>query len=102
MAPISLPTTQALNSSTFRAPRHELELGSLTIPELYDWNATHNPNHPLFTYYDVEDSALKTITWSQAVRMVHRAAYYVSDRVRVPSRDPRRPPVVAILASSGV
>ena len=100
MAPIVLPNTQALNCSTFRPPRHELEQGNMAIPEFYDWNATHNPQHPVFIFDD--DNGLQSIVFSQAVKMIHRAAYYVADRVHVPSRDSFRPPVIAVLASSGV
>lgn len=71
----------------------------MSLPELYDWNAAHSPDHPLFVYNDVDGS--KTITWSQAVRMIHDAARYVRDRSTLSSRDPHSPPVIAILASSG-
>ncbi|THH29823.1 hypothetical protein EUX98_g4374 [Antrodiella citrinella] len=98
MAPLSLPDTQGLKCPTFRPPRQLLEQNKATLPEIYDWNGVHNPDHPLFVYDD--DDEIRTITWSQAVRMIHRAARYIRDRSQLSSHDPFRLPVVGILASS--
>ncbi|KAH8101719.1 acetyl-CoA synthetase-like protein, partial [Cristinia sonorae] len=95
---VILPSTQALRSTTFRAPQHILEQGEIALPELYDWNAEYNPDHPLFHFED--DDGPRTISWSQGVRMIHRAAQYVSEKAAISSRDARHPPVIAILASS--
>lgn len=72
---VVLPKTQVLNSTTFKAPHLEDE--SLLLPELYDWQRTHSPNHPLFIY-DEAPGKLKTIYWSEAVQGIHRAAHYVA------------------------
>ncbi|TCD63425.1 putative NRPS-like protein biosynthetic cluster [Steccherinum ochraceum] len=69
------------------------------IPELFDWNGEHNPNHPLFVYDDVQGNT--TITWSQAVRIIHQAARYVAEHSKLSSQgDQAHSPVVAVLATS--
>lgn len=63
------PPTQAHNSQTFCAP----PLGSLTLPEVFDWHSKNSPNHPLYSYINI-DGSIRTITWAESVRAVHRAA----------------------------
>lgn len=72
---VNLPKTQVLNSTTFKAP--PLDDESHLLPELYDWQRTQSPNHPLFIY-DEAPGKLKTIYWSEAVRGFHRAAHFVA------------------------
>lgn len=71
----------------------------MMLPEIYDWNGTHNPDHPLFVFDG--DDGKTTVTWSQAVRMIHGAAYHVTDRSQITVQGSLRPPVVAVLATSG-
>lgn len=72
---VVLPKTQVLSSATFKAP--PLEDETHLLPELYDWQHTHSPNHPLFIY-DEAPGKLNTIYWGEAVRGFHRAAHYVA------------------------
>ena len=90
------PRMQALSSKTFQAPPLD---GSLTLPELYDWQAENSSEHPLFTYGD-PDGPVHTITWSEATRAIHRAGRIVRDAVGTLSSS--LVPVVAILANTGV
>ncbi|THH14562.1 hypothetical protein EW146_g5781 [Bondarzewia mesenterica] len=66
----TVPRTQALNSSTFSVPPLD---GSLTIPEIYEWQAKHSPNHPVFSYVDT-DHSIKNLSWGEVVPAMHRAA----------------------------
>ncbi len=76
----TLPNTQVLNSSTFRAP--PLSDKSLTLPDLYDWQHKNSSTHPFFTYEE-GPGEVKTIAWAEAVRGIHRAARLVASRVPV-------------------
>lgn len=98
---ITIPNTQALSSSTFKSPKEVLEEGALTIPELYEWQALHSPNHPLFQYHDGEE--LRKITYSEAIPAVRRAAHLVTSVVNSSTLqvDPSDPPIIAVLASTG-
>lgn len=95
-----LPQTQALSSKTFRAPPLD---GSLTVPELYDWNLENNLAHPLFIYAD-DAGRHHTLLWPEVVR----AAHGVGRRIRAmvsPGMDISVPPdcpcPVAILSAAG-
>ncbi|KAK7689664.1 hypothetical protein QCA50_007459 [Cerrena zonata] len=90
-----VPKTQGLTSSTFKIPPLD---GSLTLPQIYDWNLKHSPTHPLFEYAD-EDGVITTLTWAQVVRGVHHAGAYVKLKI---AKDQQRSledrPIVSILA----
>ncbi|KAA1475309.1 acetyl-CoA synthetase-like protein [Dentipellis sp. KUC8613] len=93
-----LPRTQVLNSKTYKAP--PLEDESLALPDLYDWHYENSPQHPLFTYEEAPGK-LRTITWAEAVRAIHRSSYDIASRV--PSEVAQaategRPIVIATLA----
>lgn len=96
----ALPKTQVLNSATFKtAP---LSDRSLALPDLYDWQHKNSPAHPFFTYDD-GPGGVKTITWAEVVRGIHRAAHLVASRV--PAEDATaalkgRPIIIAALAAA--
>ncbi|KAI9459306.1 acetyl-CoA synthetase-like protein [Russula earlei] len=95
---MSLPKTQALNSSTFKVP--PLGDNPLTLPDLYDWQYLNSPNHPLFVFED-DPGKIRTITWAEAVHGIHRAAYLIASRIPVEAATAAlegRPVVVAALA----
>jgi len=97
----ALPRTQVLNSSTFKAP--PLEDKSLCLPDFYDWQARHSSNHPLFVYEDGPEK-IRTISWAEAVRGIHRAAHLVASRVSPEDAAAAlegRPVIVAALAATG-
>lgn len=99
---VVLPKTQVLNSTTFKAP--PLEDESLTLPELYDWQLSHSPNHPLFIF-DEAPGKLKTIYWAEAVRGFHRAAHYVASLFPASVRQDAlegKSAVIGTLAASGM
>lgn len=50
--------------------------GSLTFPELFDYNATHSPRHPLFRYNDPDNGGFRTIFWEEGVAAFHTAGHY--------------------------
>ncbi|GJE93533.1 acetyl-CoA synthetase-like protein [Phanerochaete sordida] len=86
-----LPRTQALTTTTFRPPPLD---GSVTLPEMWDWHASHSPAHPLFSFAD-DQGAVRTILWPEAVRACHRAARRTLSSLKQGA--PRA--VVAILAA---
>ncbi|SJL14874.1 uncharacterized protein ARMOST_18349 [Armillaria ostoyae] len=70
---MSLPAPQGVSSPTFNAPPLD---GSLTFPELLDYNAVHSAKHPLFRYDDLDDGGFRTISWEEGVAAVHTAGHY--------------------------
>ncbi|TDL17736.1 acetyl-CoA synthetase-like protein [Rickenella mellea] len=89
-----LPRTHAVTSTTFKAPPLD---GSLTLPEIYDWQRDHSPKHPLFVYTRTDNHDRTEICWDEAVKAIHRAAHWVTSHAG-PASTP--PPVVAIFAAS--
>ncbi|PBK75297.1 NRPS-like enzyme [Armillaria solidipes] len=70
---MALPTPQGVSSLTFKPPPLD---GSLTFPELFDYNATHSPKHPLFRYNDPDNGGFRTILWEEGVAAFHTAGHY--------------------------
>ncbi len=68
--PSTLPDVASL---TFKPPPLD---GSLTFPELFDYNAIHSPKHPLFRYDDPDNGGFRTILWEEAVAAFHIAGHY--------------------------
>lgn len=97
----ALPRTQVLNSSTFKAP--PLDDKSLCLPDFYDWQSRNSPSHPFFVYEDSPEK-LRTISWAEAVRGIHRAARLVASRVSPEDAAAAlegRPVIIAALAAAG-
>ncbi|KAH9955362.1 acetyl-CoA synthetase-like protein [Russula dissimulans] len=95
-----LPRTQVLNSSTFKAP--PLGDKSLCLPDLYDWQNRNSPSHPFFVFED-GPRKIRTITWAEAARGIHRAAHLVASRLPVGAAAAAlkgRPVIVAALAAT--
>jgi acyl-CoA synthetase (AMP-forming)/AMP-acid ligase II len=92
---MNYPTPQAASSATFKAPPID---GSLSIPEMWEYNRTHSPEHPLFVYK--KDGVVKTITWSEAMRATHTAARIVRSKLGPPTEKTGKEPV-GILAVAG-
>jgi len=84
-----VPNPQALSSSTFKAPPVD---GSLTVSELFDYNAEHSPQHPIFIYEEPSTKKLTPVNWKSLRRATHRVAQIVESQ-QVPA-----PRIVAILA----
>lgn len=87
-----IPTPEATSFPLFIPPPLD---GSLTIPEIYDFHYSNNPDHPLFIY---DDGGVQTIPWRQAVKAIHRAAMMVQGIPNPHAQVGSDPPVVAILA----
>ncbi|PBK87975.1 NRPS-like enzyme [Armillaria gallica] len=77
------------SSSTFTRPPLD---GSLTYPEIFDYNAQHSPHHPVFQFYDQDH--IQKVTWSEVAKAIHAAGRIVLENV------PRTDivPVVGVLA----
>ncbi|KAL5492825.1 hypothetical protein ACEPAI_4273 [Sanghuangporus weigelae] len=75
--------------------------GSLTVPELYDWNYEHNKDYPLFVYED-GPGTLRTISMGQGVQGMHRATLLIRQEFPelVQKEVQTGQPVIAILAAS--
>ncbi|KAK0451172.1 NRPS-like enzyme [Desarmillaria tabescens] len=76
---MSLPAPQGVASPTFKAPPLD---GSLTFPELLDYNAIHSPKHPWFRYDDLDNSGFRTISWEEGVAAIHTAGHYFKRYIR--------------------
>ncbi|PBK68197.1 NRPS-like enzyme [Armillaria solidipes] len=68
-----LPTLPDVTSLTFKSPPLD---GSLTFPELFDYNAIHSPKHPLFRYDDPDNGGFRTILWEEGIAAFHTAGHY--------------------------
>ncbi|KAG7443762.1 NRPS-like enzyme [Guyanagaster necrorhizus] len=89
---MSLPTPQGVSSPTFKAPPLD---GSLTFPELFDYNAIHSAKHTLFRYDDLANGGFRTISWEEGVAAIHTAGHYFKKFIQ------REAPVsIAILANT--
>lgn len=77
--PDELPTPQAQNHSTFKPPPLD---GTILVPELFGWNAEHNPDHPLFVFADGPQGETRTIKYPEAFRIIKRAARIVKAHYR--------------------
>ncbi|THH03431.1 hypothetical protein EW146_g10445, partial [Bondarzewia mesenterica] len=102
--PSRIPTPQGQNCPTFRPPPLD---GSYTVPELFDYNAEHNPEHPLFVFADGENTT-RTVRYPEAWRMIKRTARIVQGNYRrledrYVAQESLRPseqgPTIGILAS---
>ncbi|EJD42005.1 acetyl-CoA synthetase-like protein [Auricularia subglabra TFB-10046 SS5] len=73
VAPPTL-TRQGARYSTFTPPPLD---GSCTLAQAYDWHLAHSPEHPLYTYEDLDDGTIQVVKWKDAVTAVYRAANFV-------------------------
>ncbi|PSS37934.1 hypothetical protein PHLCEN_2v226 [Hermanssonia centrifuga] len=99
MAPLPFPISKIAKSGTFNAPKELLEDSSSSLLDLYQWNATQNPDHPLFRFHDKDD--IRTISWAEGVRGSYEAATLFESRMKLGEQS-KSPPVVAILATTGM
>ncbi|KAG7091792.1 putative NRPS-like protein biosynthetic cluster [Marasmius oreades] len=91
------PKTQGLAEGTdFRTPPLD---GSLTLPQIYDWQLRNSPNHRLFVFSD-SNGSVRNITWKEAIAAIYTGARSLRTRIQnvVPAK--HRVPVVAILSSA--
>ncbi|KAK0449007.1 NRPS-like enzyme [Desarmillaria tabescens] len=88
---VSTMKTSPGSSLTFTRPPLD---GSLTYPEIFDYNAQHSPNHPVFQFYDQDH--IQKITWSEVTKAIHAAGRIVLEYV--PRTDTA--PVVGVLANT--
>ncbi|KAG7441925.1 acetyl-CoA synthetase-like protein [Guyanagaster necrorhizus] len=88
---MSAMKTSSGPSLTFTRPPFD---GSLTYPEVFDYNAQRNPDHPVFQFYDQDH--IQKITWSEVTKAIHAAGRVVLHHVvRKDSI-----PVVGVLANA--
>lgn len=97
-----LPNSQSLSSKTFKSVYPLLVRGDFPVPDLCDWIAENSPEHPFFVYHDNLDNTLHHILWREVNKGFNRAAHYFVKRVGPMSNQSASPPVVAILASTGM
>ncbi|KAJ7127122.1 acetyl-CoA synthetase-like protein [Mycena epipterygia] len=97
------PILHAQNSPTFRLPPLD---GTLTVPELLDWNAEHSPEHPYFVYAN-NDNETVSVTHGQMWHAIRSAAATVRGHVQLlqsrydaQERPADRGPTIGILASA--
>lgn len=93
-----IPNTQARSSATFKPPPLD---GSLNLPEVCEWNARHNPEHPLFVYAD-DDGKEHEILWPAFVRGVRRVCSLIQHEILSSENGHRvESHTIGVLASSG-
>jgi len=95
--PDALPCKQGIGSRTFKQPPLD---GTLALHQLYDYNADHSPNHPLYVY-DSPEGEIKRITWGEARPAIHRAAKLAETTIGGATKDMASPIIVGILANAG-
>lgn len=84
--------------STFTEP----PLGALcTIADLYNWNYTNNPEHPVFVFQDNNTQEV-FITYRQFVPAAHRAGVQIATVLQIDVAAQKETyPVAAILSVAG-
>ncbi|EJC99569.1 acetyl-CoA synthetase-like protein [Fomitiporia mediterranea MF3/22] len=70
-------TVQANESKTFSVPPLD---GSFVLHQLYDYHGEHSKNHPLYIY-EADAGKVRTISWSEAQRGIHRAQVYATEQL---------------------
>ncbi|KAL0569048.1 hypothetical protein V5O48_012925, partial [Marasmius crinis-equi] len=93
------PQTQGLVKNTaFRTPPVD---GSLSLAQIYDWQARNSPNHRLFVFSD-NDGGVRNITWKEAVAAIYTGARSLRSRMQMKGivATKHRVPVVAILSTA--
>lgn len=97
-----VPTPQGANSKTFVAPPVD---GSLSVPQVFDFNAEHSPDYPFCVYEKLPDTEsselaskdnLEHITYKQLQRGIHRVSRLVKSTTATAT--PSTSTVVGILA----
>ncbi|THH09834.1 hypothetical protein EW145_g1728 [Phellinidium pouzarii] len=96
LATDSFRTPQAVGSKTFTAPPLN---GSLALHQLYDFHASHSPDHPLYVFATPQGD-VKTMTWADVQRGIHRASIFASKFMPGVQGNHKAPPTVAILANT--
>ncbi|KDQ19579.1 hypothetical protein BOTBODRAFT_170655 [Botryobasidium botryosum FD-172 SS1] len=93
------PTQQAVDSPTFSSPSVD---GTLSLPQMVDYNLIHNPNHPCIRYKSPATSGLayEELSWGDVARAIHRAARFVKSCAEATVTSATGPPVIAILATA--
>ena len=91
------PRTQALESTTFKAPPLD---GSLSLAEMYDWHYYNTPDHPVFVFPDDHDVQPKVLKWPEVARAITHGARMIKKVTRM-DYSPETDNIVAIFAASG-
>ncbi|KAI0660272.1 hypothetical protein C8Q70DRAFT_1105691 [Cubamyces menziesii] len=82
----------------FNPPRELVVREDVALPQLYDWNAEHNAQYPLFVFHDGE--CLSHITYSAANQAIDRAARLVLQELGPASAFGVKQPVIGLCADS--
>ena len=97
------PCSQGLESATFTPPTLD---GSVPLPELYDWQYHHNPDHPAFIFDDPSPSNpddIRVYRWKTVVPIIHRTGRHILSLFNLTlPLNPEHVPVIAVLAAAGI
>ena len=85
--------------STYCLPTNVTGDPSATVLDLYDWNAAHNSEYPLFRY--VEHDSVHDLSWQEVNDAARRAASFFAKCLPHGAHIGVARPVVAILANCG-
>ncbi|KAF9018354.1 acetyl-CoA synthetase-like protein [Hymenopellis radicata] len=83
--------------ATWRTPPLD---GSLSMPEIIEWNGQHNRDHPVFVY--PFGDAIRSILWPEFSSAMKFVAHKITSSCKITSDASEVAPVVAILASTDV
>ncbi|KAI0327453.1 hypothetical protein GY45DRAFT_1256970 [Cubamyces sp. BRFM 1775] len=98
---MSTPSPQRLPGKVitkFRPPHELLARDDVALPQLYDWNAQHNAEYPLFVFHDGE--RLVHITYHAANQAIDRSASLILQKHGPSSAHGSKQPVIGLFADS--
>ena len=97
------PRSPGIESITFTPPTLDV---SVPLPELYDWQYRHSPDHPVFIFDNPSSSKPNDIcvyTWKTVVPVIHRTGRHILSLFNFTlPLDPEHTPVIAVLAAAGI
>ncbi|KAL0578153.1 hypothetical protein V5O48_003858 [Marasmius crinis-equi] len=85
-----------VSSPTFRRPPLD---GSMTLTQIYDWQAQNSPDHRMFVYTD-SNGRVRNITWKEGVAAIYTGARSIRSRFSKTAAGRHGVPVIAILSST--
>ncbi|KAJ8092337.1 putative NRPS-like protein biosynthetic cluster [Marasmius tenuissimus] len=94
---IPLPSNlKDVSSATFKRPPLD---GSMSLTQIFDWQAQNSPNHHLFIYND-KDGRVQSISWREGVAAIYNGARLIHSQTANICLGRHGVPVIAIVSST--
>ncbi|KAK1218396.1 hypothetical protein PQX77_018919 [Marasmius sp. AFHP31] len=94
---IPLPSNlKDASSATFKRPPLD---GSMSLTQIFDWQAQNSPNHRLFIYND-KDGRVQAINWKEGVAAIYTGARLIRSQMANIGLGNDGVPVIAIVSST--